>query len=58
MGTFTLFKGKDDQYYFNLKADNGEIIAQSEGYTSKQSAENGIASVRSNAPAASVDDQT
>ncbi len=58
MGEFTLFKGKDDQYYFNLKADNGEIIAQSEGYTSKQSAENGIASVRSNAPTASVDDQT
>ena len=58
MGKFTLFKGKDDQYYFNLKADNGEIIAQSEGYTSKQSAENGIASVRSNAPTASVDDQT
>ena len=58
MGEFTLFKGKDDQYYFNLKADNGEIIAASEGYTSKQSAENGIASVRSNAPTASVDDQT
>ena len=27
-----------EQWYFRLLADNGEIVAQSEGYTSKQSA--------------------
>lgn len=50
MGKFTLFEGKNGQYYFNLKAANGEIILQSEGYTAKSSAKNGINSVKSNAP--------
>jgi len=54
MGKFTLFKSdKDDQFYFNLKADNHEIILQSQGYTSKQNCEKGIASVRIN----SVEDE-
>ncbi|MVT11041.1 YegP family protein [Chitinophaga tropicalis] len=38
------------QFYFNLKAGNGEIILSSEGYTAKRSCENGIASVQKNAP--------
>ena len=37
-------------YYFNLKAVNAEIILTSETYTTKQSAETGIASVKENAP--------
>lgn len=49
MGTFTLFKGSSDgRYYFNLKASNGEIILQSQGYIYKSSAEAGISSVKSN----------
>ncbi|MFY0602595.1 MAG: multiubiquitin domain-containing protein [Flavobacteriaceae bacterium] len=47
-GKFNIFKGKDDQYYFNLVAGNHEIILQSEGYTSKQGAKNGIQSVQKN----------
>ena len=39
---------------FNLKADNGEIIAASEGYKAKESCENGIQSVRENAPVAEI----
>ena len=39
---------------FNLKADNGEIIAASEGYKAKESCENGIQSVRENAPVAEM----
>ena len=35
-------------------ARNGEIIATSEGYTTKAACENGIASVRKNAPEAPV----
>lgn len=48
-GRYDLFKGKDGQWYFHLKADNGRIILASEGYHNKQGAENGIASVRANA---------
>ncbi|MBL4879726.1 MAG: YegP family protein [Oleispira sp.] len=43
---YLLFTGKDNQYYFNLKAGNNEIILQSEGYISKQGALNGIKSVQ------------
>jgi hypothetical protein len=35
---------------FHLKAANGEIIAASQGYETKASAENGIESVRTNPP--------
>ncbi len=45
-GKFTLFNGQDSQFYFNLKAPNGEIIGASEGYTQKHNAINGIESVR------------
>ncbi len=43
---------------FNLKANNGEIIAVSEVYTTKSACLNGIESVRKNAPIAPVEDQT
>ena len=49
MSKFTLFTGKDGQFYWNLKAGNGEIIGQSEGYTSKAAATNGIDSTRKHA---------
>ena len=55
---FELKKTSNGQFRFNLKAGNGEIIATSESYTSKQSALNGIDSVRSNAGGAEIDDQT
>lgn len=48
---FTIFKSSSNyQYYYNLKAKNGEIILNGEGYTSKQNCLNGIASVKANAP--------
>ena len=50
MSKFVLFKGSNQQYYFHLRADNGEKVLHSEGYTSKQSCLNGIASVKGNAP--------
>lgn len=40
--------GSNGQFHFTLKASNGEIILSSEMYTSKASAENGIASVQTN----------
>ncbi len=50
MGKFAIKTGKDGQYYFSLKAGNGEIILTSEGYTTTAARDNGIASVRTNAP--------
>lgn len=45
---FEIKKAKNDKYYFNLKAGNGEIILTSQMYASKTSAKNGIASVQKN----------
>jgi len=44
--------------YFVLKAKNGEIIGKSQLYSSKSDMENGIASVKFNAPAAEIIDKT
>ena len=49
-GYFELKPASDGQFMFNLKAGNHEVILTSERYTSKASAENGIASVKTNAP--------
>jgi uncharacterized protein len=48
----------NDKDYFVLKARNGEIIGKSQFYTSKSAMENGIASVKSNAPTAEIVDET
>ncbi|MDR1075719.1 MAG: YegP family protein [Xanthomonadaceae bacterium] len=47
-GAFELRKAKDGQFYFILKAGNGEIILNSEMYQAKKSAEAGIVSVQNN----------
>lgn len=49
-GKFEIKKASDRQYLFHLKAGNGEVILASERYQEKRGAENGIASVRKNAP--------
>ncbi len=43
---------------FDLKAGNGEVIANSEVYESENACRNGIESVRKNAPIANLEDQT
>lgn len=48
MGKFTISKRKNDEYQFNLKAGNGEIILTGEGYTIKANCHKGIESVRIN----------
>lgn len=45
---FQTFKGQDGKTYFRLRADNGQIVLQSQGYSSKSSADKGIASVKLN----------
>lgn len=49
-GTFEIKKAKDGQTFFNLKATNGQVILSSEMYKAKESALNGIESVKKNAP--------
>ncbi len=49
MGKFVIKKDASNQFRFNLKAGNGEVILKSEGYTTKSACENGITSVRTNA---------
>lgn len=44
--------------YFNLKASNGQVIGTSEMYSSFSAMENGITSVKKNAPGATVEDLT
>jgi uncharacterized protein len=48
----------NNQPYFVLKAANGEAIGRSETYSSTSAMENGIESVKRNAPAAAVEDLT
>ena len=43
---------------FDLKASNGQVIATSEVYTTEAACNNGIESVKTNAPIAAVEDQT
>lgn len=43
---------------FNLKASNGQVIGTSETYSSESARDNGIESVKRNAPEAGLDDQT
>jgi uncharacterized protein len=53
---FELYKDKTGEFRFRLKAPNGEIIAVSEWYTTKQNAKNGIDSVKEYAKNAEVID--
>lgn len=47
-GSFELKRSKSNDYYFVLKAENGNVILTSEMYKTKDSVENGIASVQKN----------
>jgi uncharacterized protein YegP (UPF0339 family) len=51
---FEWYVDKAGKYRFRLKAANGEMIAVSEGYASKQSCVEGIESVKKSAPLAKI----
>ena len=57
MGKFVIRQTKTGTK-FDLKAGNGEVIATSEVYASEASCMNGVESVKKNAPAAAVENQT
>ncbi len=49
MGKFEVKTRKNGEFQFNLKAGNGQVILNSEGYTTKANCLNGIESVKKNA---------
>lgn len=53
---FEVFENHVDSWYFHLKATNGKIIAQSEGYSRKRNALKGIAAIKKCAAKASVEE--
>lgn len=55
---FELNKDVSGEYRFKLMAANGQTIAVSQGYKSKESAMNGIESVKQNAAKAEIEDVT
>src|SRR5690606_14851369 len=55
---FERLEAKDGSPYFNLKASNGQVIGNSEMYSSSSGMENGISSVKTNAPDADVVDNS
>ncbi len=57
-GKFEIKKDKAGKFRFNLIAGNGEIIASSEAYETKEACENGIQSVKTNAASAEIVDKS
>jgi uncharacterized protein len=53
---FEITKDHAGKFRFHLKAPNGEIIAASQGYETKASAEKGIEAIKTHAPDAKVED--
>ncbi|MCR8668248.1 YegP family protein [Aestuariibaculum sp. M13] len=51
-------ESKGGSPYFNLKAGNNQVIGTSQMYSSTSAMENGIESVKTNAPSAEVEDLT
>ena len=55
---FELYKDAKGEYRWKLVASNGQSIASSgEGYKTKDSAMNGIESVKKNSPSAPVEEK-
>lgn len=57
-GRFERKTSSNGKPFFNLLAGNGQVIGTSEMYESEASRENGIESVKKNAPDATVVDET
>jgi uncharacterized protein YegP (UPF0339 family) len=58
MAKFEIYKDKKGEFRWRLRADNNQVIATGEGYSSKAACKNGIESVKKNAGKAKIEDQT
>ena len=55
-GSFEIYQDDKDEYHFVLKATNGEVIAESQGYKTKAACLKGIESVQRNAPNSKINE--
>lgn len=51
---FEVFRGKDGDFRFRLKAANGKVVAHGQGYKSKDACLKGVESIKKNARGAAV----
>lgn len=51
---FEVYLGADNLFHWRLRASNGQIVCWSEGYSSRQGAEQSIRWVKLNAPLAEL----
>ena len=58
MYTFEIYLDRAGEYRWRFKAPNGEIVAVSEGYTTKQSCQASIQLIKLYSPTATVYDLT
>ena len=56
--TFAIKRSNNAQFFFEIKASNGQILCHSETYTTKQSAQHAIDIIKSEASTAEVIDLT
>lgn len=55
---FEIYKDKAGEFRFRIRATNGNILAFSEGYKAKASAQNAIDRIKSDAATAPVVDES
>ena len=55
---YDIFEGKNEKWYFNLKAGNHEVILSSQGYADKSGATAGAGAVKRAAEDAKIEDLT
>lgn len=55
---YELNTSEDDQFYFNLKASNGQVIGTSEMYETEDARDQGLQAVKQLASEADIDDQS
>jgi uncharacterized protein YegP (UPF0339 family) len=51
---FEIYKDKKGDFRFRLRASNGQVIANGQGYKAKKSCLNGIESIKKNAATAEI----
>ena len=56
-GRFLVIRDGDEEYRFRIEAEDGQLMATSEPYTSKSSALKGVEAIKRNAADAQVDDE-
>lgn len=54
---YEIYLDRAGEYRFRLKARNGQIVAVSEGYATRQACLEGVASVRKNAPEGKIEEE-